>query len=58
MAYKNKNLEKSKELLEVASQFINNLPNKGITYSDNYRSSYELVEAIHNFLKSLDNAKK
>lgn len=58
MAYTNKNLLRATELLKVAEKFINNMPNKGITYSDKFRSSYELVEAINNFLKSVEDAKK
>ena len=54
MAYTNKNLLKATELLKVAEKFINNMPNKGITHSDKYRSSYELVEAISNFIKSIE----
>lgn len=53
MAYRNKNLEKAIELLSVSSQYLKNSPNKG-TREDKYRTTYELVRIIDDFIKSIE----
>ena len=53
MPFKNKNLEKAIELLEATSTCLKLAPNRA-TGNNKYRLSYELKEAVDNFLKSLE----